>query len=194
VADCGLDVGTTNKHFRKLAQTHEFLRKALDGAIPALSFSDLMTADIKNEREGRAAYTVEQEKELFLLPPWTGCRSASDRLEPGTDVYHDSLFFVLLLVCYTGMRREEVCKLLISDILLEHEVWHISIRFTEAGRVKNQTAVRLIAICDELMPLGFLQHVEAIKAAGHAAVFPELVSKRDGAKKGTHFISCGGST
>jgi integrase len=183
----GLDVGTTNKHFRKLAQTHEFLRKALDGAIPALSFSDLMTPDIKNERDGRAAYTVEQGKELFLLPPWTGCRSVSDRLEPGTEVYHDSLFFVLLLVWYTGMRREEVCKLLITDILVEHNVWHISIRFTEAGRVKNNSAVRLIAICDELMRLGFLQYVEAIRAAGHTAVFPELVSERDGAKKGDTF-------
>lgn len=94
---------------------------------------------------------------------------------------------MLLLVWYTGVRREEVCKLLITDIRLEASVWHISIRFTEAGRLKNKTAVRVIAIRDELMRLGFLRYVEAIKAAGHAAVFPELVSERDGAKKGDTF-------
>lgn len=102
-------------------------------------------------------------------------------------MFHDSLFFVLLLVWYTGMRREEVCKLLISDIACEHGVWHILVRRTEAGRVKNASSVRLIAICDELMRLGFIRYVEALREAGHVALFPELVSESEGAKKGDVF-------
>lgn len=182
----GLLSGTTNKHFRKLAQVHSFLREHAPG-IPEIDFSKFMVPDIKDERNARAAYTLDQGLELFSLPPWTGCRSVDERLEPGDEIFHDSLFFVLLLVWYTGMRREEVCKLLVSDVDRLNGTWFISIDFTSAGRVKNRSAVRLIAISDELVRLGFIQYFEAIRDAGHEALFPELVSQREGAKKGDTF-------
>lgn len=182
----GLLSGTTNKHFRKLAQVHNFLREHAP-AVPEIDFSKFMVADIKDERNARAAYTLEQGVELFSLPPWTGCRSLEERLEHGNQIYHDSLFFVLLLVWYTGMRREEVCKLLVTDVDCLNGIWFISIDFTSAGRVKNRSAVRLIAISDELVRLGFVDYFEAIKAAGHDALFPELVSERAGARKGDTF-------
>ena len=37
------------------------------------------------------------------------------------------------------------------------------------------------------MRLGFVKYVEAIREAGHNAVFPELVVERDGTKKGDVF-------
>lgn len=106
---------------------------------------------------------------------------------PGDQIFHDSLFFVLLLVWYTGMRREEVCKLLVSDVDRLNGTWFISIDFTSAGRVKNRSAVRLIAISDELVRLGFIEYFDAIRDAGHEALFPELVSQRADAKKGDTF-------
>lgn len=183
----GLSVGTTNKHYRKLAQIHEFLRDQIAGAVPALNFSEFVAPDIKNEREARAAYTVAQGRELFALPPWTGCKSTTDRLSPGQGVVHDALFFVLLLVWYTGMRREEVCKLLISDIQQFAGIDYIFVRPTAAGRIKTGSSKRYISVCDELKRLGFLDYVEAIRAAGHDALFPELVSERPKAKKGDTF-------
>lgn len=181
----GLSIGTSNKHFRKLAQIHDHMR----GDVPEvakLPFDKFISPEVQDEREAREAYTLGQGEELFRLPPWTGCSSAEKRLSPGTMVFHDSLYFVLLLVWYTGMRREEVCKLLVSDIV-RGDIPHISIAHTEAGRVKGPTAVRLIAISDELIRLRFLDYVDAIAAAGHKAVFPELVSERAGAKKGDTF-------
>lgn len=124
--------------------------KELGSVVPALAFSTYISPDRKDERAARAAYTPEQGKELFRLPPWTGCESADERLKPGDQILHNALFFVLLLVWYTGMRREEVCKLLVDDIQEFAGIWHIDVRFTAAGRVKNQTSVRLVAICDEL--------------------------------------------
>ncbi|HLV07290.1 MAG TPA: hypothetical protein VKY80_06425, partial [Croceibacterium sp.] len=138
----GLEVGTTNKHYRKLAQIHDFMREQTGNAVPALKFSDFISPDLKSERDGCTTYTVEQGKELFQLPPWTGCQSVQERLRPGEEVFHDALFFVLLLVWYTGMRREEVCKLLVDDVLEYAGIWHIHVRFTEAGRVKNTSSVR----------------------------------------------------
>ena len=183
----GLHVGTTNKHFRKLGQIHEFMREQIGAAVPALKFSELISTDIKDERAARAAYTPEQGKELFNLPPWTGCESVDERLRAGEHTFHDALFFVLLLVWYTGMRREEVCKLLVDDVKEFGGVWHLDVRFTAAGRVKNGSSVRLVAICEELRRLGFIEYVRAIRSAGHDALFPELVSQRAGAKKGDTF-------
>lgn len=182
----GLDGITTNKHMRKLKQIYDFMREDIP-ALPEIKFAKFMVADLKDDRDARDAYTVEQATEIFSLAPWVGCASATDRLTVGALLFHDSLYFVLLLVWYTGMRREEVCKLLVSDIVLEHGVWHISIRNNEAGRVKNVSSVRLVALSDELLRLGFIHYVEAIKAAGHLAVFPELVAERDGTKKGDVF-------
>ena len=85
------------------------------------------------------------------------------------------------------MRREEVCKLLVDDVQCDSGYWFISIRNSEAGRVKNARSVRLIALSDELIRLGFVKYVEAIRQAGHAAVFPELVAEREGTKKGDVF-------
>lgn len=152
-----------------------------------LDFSKFMVPDLKDERNARAAYRREQRKELFALPAWTGCKSLRDRLHVGDKTYHDSLFYVPLVVWYAGMRREEVCKLLVTDVECLNDIWYIDIGFTAAGRVKNQSAVRLIAISDELVRLGFVAYVQSIKAAGHGAVFPELVSERAGSKKGDTF-------
>ena len=182
----GLQAVTTNKHFRKLAQIFKHMKKELEW-LPALPFDNYIVPEHKDERAARAAYTVEQGKELFSLPPWTGCRDVKDRLTPGAQIRHDSLYFVLLLVWYTGMRREEVCKLLVSDIEEYAGMPHINTGGTEAGRVKNESSIRLIAICDELVRLGFVIYVEAIEAAAHSAVFPELVSEREKAKKGDTF-------
>lgn len=182
----GLNGVTTNKHLRKLKQIHEFAREQID-AMPEIRFAKFMVPDLKDERDARDAYTVEQALEIFTLPPWTGCMGPRDRLVRGNDVFHDSLYFVLLIVWYTGMRREEVCKLLVTDIQCHAEVWHISIRNSEAGRVKNANSVRLIALSDELLRLGFVKYVDAIRAVGHTAVFPELVADRAGTKKGDVF-------
>lgn len=182
----GLDGVTTNKHLRKLKQIYDLAREECDG-LPEIRFSKFMVPDLKNERDARDAYTVEQAIEIFSLSPWTGCAGVEDRLSAGAHIYHDSLFFVLLVVWYTGMRREEACKLLVSDVHFAHGVPYIHIGNSASGRVKNANAVRLIAICEELQRLGFLRYVEAIKEAGHGELFPELFSEREGAKKGDVF-------
>lgn len=182
----GLDGVTTNKHLRKIKQIYDLARDEIE-SLPEIRFSKFMVPDLKDERDARDAYTVEQANEIFSLPPWTGCAGAHDRLETGNEVFHDSLYFVLLIVWYTGMRREEVCKLLVSEVQCEAGYWYLSIRNSDAGRVKNVSSVRLIALAEELIRLGFVQYVDAIRGAGHDAVFPELVAERAGTKKGDVF-------
>lgn len=182
----GLDGVTTNKHLRKIKQIYDLARDEIE-VLPEIRFAKFMVPDLKDDRDARDAYSVEQALEIFSLAPWTGCAGAHDRLAAGSAVLHDSLYFVLLIVWYTGMRREEVCKLLVTDVQCDAGYWYLSIRNSDAGRVKYANSVRLIALAQELIRLGFVQYVDAIRAAGHEAVFPELVAERNGTKKGDVF-------
>ena len=53
------------------------------------------------------------------------------------------------IVWYSGMRREEACKLLVEDIGEEGGVPYFDIRNTRAGRVKTAKSTRKVPICSE---------------------------------------------
>jgi integrase len=173
-ADIGFMAGTTNKHFRFLAQIDKEAVKNIPGLAP-VGFTEFCTPDIKDEREARLRISNEQAEAIFRLPPWTGCAGVDHRLEAGASILHDGLFWVLLLVWYTGARREEICKLMVVDVACRGGTWYLTIQTTVTGRVKNTSAFRVIAICDALIRLGFAEYVQAMKEAGEALLFPELM-------------------
>lgn len=179
--EIGLTIPTCNKHYRKIAQVHAFLVQAVP-SIPSLDFGKFIQPDRKDERAARLRYTVPQGRAIFSLPPWTGCAGENDRLTAGDVVIHDSLFYVLLLVWYTGARREEICKLRLVDIDVVESIYFLRIESTDTGRVKNLTAVRCIPLADELIRLGFIHYVEALRAAGETLLFPEI-EPADGTKR-----------
>ena len=170
----GFTSANTNKHFRKLGQIDAFLCEAIP-SLPPINFAKFCVADVKSEREARMRLSVSQGEAIFRLPPWTGCESAVDRLTSGPNVIHDGLFWVLLLVWYTGARREEICKLLVLDVDHLNDTWFLCITNTETGRVKTTSSIRIIAICDELVRLGFIEFVKAMKAEGETLLFPEMM-------------------
>jgi integrase len=180
--EIGLSAGTSNKHYNKLAQVHAFMRKSVPAA-EVIDFRAFTVALPKDEREARERYTREQGEAIFRLSPWIGCRGIDHRLEPGSTVIHDGLFYVLLLVWYTGARREELCKLMLDDVESRHGTDYLLIRPTETGRVKNMSARRLVVIADELIRLGFLGYVDAMRAAGERLLFPELLPAGDTKRK-----------
>lgn len=172
--DIGFTTANTNKHYRFLSQIDKFMTKQIPG-VPLVGFSEFCTVDLKDERDARHRISNEQATAIFSLPPWTGCSGLDDRLSPGDSIYHDGLYWVLLLVWYTGARREEICKLMVVDVDCIDGVWFLQIRFSETGRVKNKKSVRIIAVAEELVRLGFVEFVLAMKAAGETLLFPELM-------------------
>jgi integrase len=172
--DVGLSTGTSNKHFNKLGQVYAFMRKSVKVGAE-IKFGTFTAAIDKDEREARQRYTVDQGRAIFALPPWTGCVGVNDRLTSGDAVIHDGLFYVLLLVWYTGARREELCKLMLTDVEVRHDIPYLLIRDTQTGRVKNQSARRVVVLSSELQRLGFLRYVEAMREADETLLFPELM-------------------
>lgn len=185
----GLDVGTINRHFANLKRLCTWLA----GKTPMgpLDFSDfILEEDDRDDRDERDPYTIEQGLELFRLPIWTGAGSIEDRLttKSAGSVWHDAAYWVMPIVWYSGMRREEACKLLIDDIGEEDGIAYFNIRKTHAGTVKTATSVRKVPINSELRRLGFLDYVAAMKAAGEIYLFPEIIPGRGGRTLGDVFF------
>lgn len=169
----GLSINTSNKHWQNFARMHKHLRSVVPGLFE-VCVAKFITPETRNSREAQTAYTVEQGEAIFKLPPWTGCAGVNDRLKSGSQIFHDALFFVLLLVWYTGARREEICKLKLDDIFAESHVPYLFIRPTDTGRIKCESSKRKIPLHEELLRLGFLRYVEAMRRAGEILLFPEL--------------------
>ncbi len=171
----GLSTNTSNKHWQNFARMHKHLRSVVPGLFE-VCVAEFITPETKDEREARDAYTKEQGEAIFSLPPWTGCAGVDDRLKTGSEIIHDALFFILLLVWYTGARREEICKLKLDDIFDSeaHGIPYLFIRPTDTGRIKCKSSKRKIPLHDELLRLGFLKYVAALRAAGETLVFPEM--------------------
>lgn len=169
----GLITNTTNKHWHNIKR----MQKQLCSLVPGLNEIDpskFITPDDRDSREARDKLSIDQARAIFSLPPWTGCHSVNERLDEGSRIYHDGLFFVLLLVWYTGARREEICKLKVDDIFCEAMLPYIYFRPTSTGGVKTANSKRKLPIHGELLRLGFLEYVSAMHDAGETLLFPEL--------------------
>lgn len=172
----GLNVPTLNRHFRFIRMAHEWLRRG-DPQLPALNWKDYSFDDARSAREQRDPFPVDVARKMFRLPPWHGCANRRLRFKPGREIFHDSLYWVFPIIWYSGMRREEACKLQVNDIARSAEgIWYFDVVDTEAGRLKNTASKRRIPIADELLRLGLVEFVSAMRSAGESLLFPELLS------------------
>jgi integrase len=172
----GLNIPTLNRHFRFIRMAHEWCRGRLP-QLQALEWAAYSFNDSRSARDQRDPFPPEVARKLFLLPPWHGCANRRQRFRPGREVFHDSVYWVLPIIWYSGMRREEACKLQVSEVVLSPEgIWYFDVVDSEAGRLKNVASRRRVPIAAELLRLGLLDFVNIMKNAGEKLLFPELVS------------------
>lgn len=186
----GLDVGTINRHFANLKKLCTWLSSKTDMRI--LDFSDyILEEEDRDERTERDPYTIQQGQELFALRIWTGSATLDTRFAKGGGgrIWHDAAYWIMPIVWYSGIRREEACKLLVEDIGEEGGVPYFDIRNTQAGRVKTAKSTRKVPICSELRRLGLLDYVAAMRAAGEEYLFPEIVPGNGGRPLGDVFFN-----
>lgn len=152
---------------------------------------------IKDEKSSdlRPAWTRPHLEVLFRCPLYVGNGGALHRLKAGVavdHVWHDAAYYAPLLWYYTSACREEICGLEIADVTVDHPTPHFEIRDNltrgrdgEKAGEKRAARRRYLPIHPELIRLGFLDYVEAIRKEGHVALFPELypagAEKRGGA-------------
>ena len=57
----------------------------------------------------KAIFTPENVRGIFTREPWTGCESEKNRLQPGSTIIHDALYWVPLLAKARRCRRRLKC-------------------------------------------------------------------------------------
>ncbi len=134
----------------------------------SFDYSRFATKEGLENPDEREPFTTEQMQRIFSLDE--GLFSVTKKTGGGG--YHARVW-IPILALYTGARLDEIGSLRISDVLTE-PLPHLYIR-----KGKNQSSVREVPLHPQLINLGFLKYVEAIRAAGHESLWPHLNTRSE---------------
>ncbi len=151
----------------------------------ALDFSAVKLGKHKkvSKKTARPPWMPEHMICLFSAPIWTGGGGQLRRLDraAGDNVWHDAAYWLPLMLYYTHAALNEIAGLRADEIYVDDAVPNIVIQDNDVraeddvdGGEKNEDRGRLIPLHPELLRLGFLDYVKAIRAEGHRELFPEL--------------------
>ena len=121
----------------------------------------------------RRPWSGEQLTQLFAKPLFT-----EYMLPTSWDGGGDGAYWVPLLGVYAGARLGELCQLDVSDVETIDGVPLIHITDLGDGdsvkSVKTEAGRRLVPVHPELVRLGFLEYVDALRKASSRRLFPAL--------------------
>lgn len=168
--------GTLNRHLTYLGQLIRHAKATGVTIHPDLSTGELRSEQTDRGRDQRPVPAQTDVEKLFHEPPFTGCADWDKPEKPGDQIWHGALYYGTLLGLYEGLRREEFCGLDVDDVVDDAPHPYLIIRFNDIRRIKNVSSVRFLAIHSEVIRLGFLDYVRAMRALGHKRLFEDLYS------------------
>jgi integrase len=160
---------TRNQYARTLASVFKSarLRGRYQGEKGQSPFDDQRAKVVGSSYE---PFTVDELQKLFDAMP--------RETKPKKHTPDTALPWVALMALYTGMRLEEVAQLTVADIREETangaRVWCVDVHNGGSNKLKNETSARLIPIHSELVRLGLLDYMKALKAG---PLFPGLTRR-----------------
>jgi integrase len=165
---------TINHHLLAVSSLFKWAEKhdKLKGKNP---FQGLLLKVEKYDPDARSPFTQTELETFFSSPIYKGSNSSRRRTKPGEMVIKDSLYWLPLLGLFTGARLGELCQLYVADIRQDEGIWVFDINHSgEDKSLKTKSSKRLIPIHSKLISLGFLEHVQALKAEGHKRIFYDV--------------------
>jgi integrase len=191
---CGIAGTTVNRHLTFLGQIFDYaIARGLEN-LDKIDLSKLRAKSDKNkrDRDERIKLPIDRAEAIFRTPPFNNCASWDALGEPGVEgvqqVFHCALYFVPILIYYTGCRREELCGLMVDDVIADNgETSYLHIAKNERRRIKNAQSQRNVPLHPEVIRLNFLAYVKAIKALGYKLLFPNLFSPSSSSPLGDRF-------
>lgn len=169
---------TRNRHLTFLGQLITYARSGLGVAVdPAVSTTAFRARRDKRGRDQRPIPPKTDVQKLFERPVFTGYAHWDDIDTPGPEFFHRAEYYCTILAAYEGARREEYCGLAVGDVITDNgDIPYLHISPNAVRRIKNLQSVRNLALHPEIVRLGFLDYVQAIKALGYQRLFPDLYS------------------
>lgn len=83
--------------------------------------------------------------------------------------------YVPMIASYSGLRLNEACQLLVTDLITVDGIVCFDINDRAANsRLKTASSARIIPVHPRLIKNGLLKYLEAVKSSGSERLFPEL--------------------
>ncbi|KTT37010.1 integrase [Pseudomonas oryzihabitans] len=126
----------------------------------------------------RKDYTADELGTIFRSPLFT-----AEGWRPARKDYGKALYWLPILMYYTGARREELCQLRASDVQQDEGIPFLSILGLadddDDGRtVKTESSRRRVPLHPDLLALGFMDYHKGLPSNGQ--LFPSLHADRQG--------------
>lgn len=150
------------------------VRKGLLGSNPATGIRPLQRDDVQLA-DKRRAFTLDQLSQFFRSRLY---RAAAECRPPAFDhpKHGGWRFWLAPLMLFAGLRPNEACQALASDVRrTERGTWYIEVTDEAGGEeapkrtLKTQSSRRRVPIHPQLIKMGFLEFVEARRSLGPQA-------------------------
>ena len=140
-----------------------------------------MKFSVKKQPHTRQPFTAVELRKIFkpeTYLKWTIHFSHPYRKDRVSN--HLPYYWIFLLGIFSGMRTNEMCQILLSQVKKEKGIWFIFIEDSEETKVKTENAIRKVPVHPQLIDLGFVDYVTAQKKSKRGRLFWELSEDRDG--------------
>ncbi len=182
-----LEPGTLSRHLTYLGQLIRHAKGAGVSIDPDVSTKELRSEQPARGRDQRPVPPRADVEKLFHEPAFAGCTGWDKLQSPGSQLWHGAVYYGTLLGVYEGLRREEFCGLDVNDVVDDVPTPHLIIRFNDIRRIKNGSSARILAIHPEIIRLGFVEYVRAMRALGHRRLFEDLYSPSTNSSLGDRY-------
>ncbi|VGO14110.1 hypothetical protein PDESU_02667 [Pontiella desulfatans] len=153
-----LSITTVNNRLTRLGVVFGFAKKKHYVPFAVSEDMHLENRAKKAKLSGRAfdGYTAGQMNKLMTY------------LDDNRDkhkAHYEWRYWIPLLVAYTGCRANELAQLIPADVKKEGDIWYLEIGDDEASnqRIKTESSVRRVPLCQKILDQGFIAYVEGIR-------------------------------
>jgi integrase len=147
----GIGGETLNRHLTFLGQIFDYAIARGSKSLEGINLTKLRAKNRgknKRARDERAKLPIDSAKAIFQTAPFINSIGWDDLgtwgEEGARQIFHCALYFVPILIYYTGARREELCGAMVEDIIFDRDGCrpYIHIAANAKRRIKNSQSTR----------------------------------------------------
>ena len=150
-----------------------------------------MKFKVKKIPNKRQPFTTDELRKILKPETYLGWTvNFKHRFRPDRATNQIPYYWCFLLGIFSGMRTNEMCQILLSQVKKEKGIWFMFVEDSEDTKVKTESSIRKIPVHPQLIDLGFIDYVANLKRRKKPVrIFWELTEERDGyaSKVSRHF-------